>query len=66
MKINKILAVGLVGALALSVGGVCQPLDKALAQTSKEDRSALLPPQNQPASTSPEDLKKEKKMQKNS
>lgn len=61
MKINKILAVGLVGALALSVGGVCQPLDKALAQTSKEDRSALLPPQNQPASTSPEDLKKEKK-----
>lgn len=66
MKINKILAVGLVGALALSVGGVCQPLDKALAQTSKEDRSALLPPQNQPAATSPEDLKKEKKMQKNS
>ena len=61
MKINKILAVGLVGALALSVGGVCQPLDKALAQTSKEDRSALLPPQNQPASTSPEDLKKEQK-----
>ena len=61
MKINKILAVGLVGALALSVGGVCQPLDKALAQTSKEDRSALLPPQNQPAATSPEDLKKEKK-----
>ena len=61
MKINKILAVGLVGALALSVGGVCQPLDKALAQTSKEDRSVLLPPQNQPASTSPEDLKKEQK-----
>ncbi len=61
MKINKILAVGLVGALALSVGGVCQPLDKALAQTSKEDRSALLPPQNQAAPTSPEDLKKEQK-----
>ena len=65
MKINKILAVGLVGALALSVGGVCQPLDKALAQTSKEDRSALLPPQNQAAPTSPEDLEKEKTEAKN-